>query len=185
MKLLTLLAEFLKIGAFSFGGGYVAIPLIMDTVLARGWLDDTQLLNLLGISESTPGPIMVNAATVIGYGQGGIIGAALATLGVILPAFLIMLFVPRIRERLRGNRVLRPAMQGIKPCVAGVICAAGAQLALELFLPAGFGQAVDLRAVLLFAGLAACLPLYRKLFRKQMSPILLIVLAAVLGIALF
>ena len=79
MTILVLLLEFLKIGAFAFGGAYGAIPLIREAVLSNGWMDEAQLMNLQGISESTPGPIMVNAATMTGFGQAGIIGAAVAT----------------------------------------------------------------------------------------------------------
>ena len=99
MTILVLLLEFLKIGAFAFGGAYGAIPLIREAVLSNGWMDEAQLMNLLGISESTPGPIMVNAATMTGFGQAGIIGAAVATLGVILPSFLIMLVIPRLQKK--------------------------------------------------------------------------------------
>ena len=124
MNIFTLFLEFLKIGAFAFGGAYGAIPLIREAVLSRGWMDETQLMNLLGISESTPGPIMVNAATMTGFGQAGILGAAVATLGVILTSFLIMLIVPRLQKKWSGHRVIRLTMRGIKPCLLllGVLC---------------------------------------------------------------
>ena len=99
MIILELFLQFLQIGAFAFGGAYGAIPLIRETVLSMGWMNEAQLMNLLGISESTPGPIMVNAATMTGFDQAGIPGALVATLGVILPSFLIMLIIPYLQKR--------------------------------------------------------------------------------------
>lgn len=89
MIYLTLFLEFLKIGAFSFGGAYGAIPLIKETVISHGWLNEEMFANIIAVSESTPGPIMVNTATYIGNVQGGILGAALATLGVVLPSWVL------------------------------------------------------------------------------------------------
>ena len=84
---------FLEVGFFSFGGAYVAIPLIRDVVMAHGWLDDEMLSYMIAISESTPGPIMVNMATYVGSEKGGLLGAAIATFAVVLPAFIIILLL--------------------------------------------------------------------------------------------
>ncbi len=177
-----LFLEFLKIGAFAFGGAYGAVPLIREGVLGRGWMDEAQLMDLLAISESTPGPIMVNAATMTGFLQAGIMGAALATLGVILPSFLIMLLVPHIREKWGGRRAVKLAMRGIKPCLAGVICATGIRLGYTLLLPA---EGFDPGSLILLSVLAGCMILYQRITKKQLSPILLILLAAVLGMIFF
>lgn len=184
MKILTLFWEFLKIGAFAFGGAYGAIPLIREAVLSRGWMDESQLMNLLGISESTPGPIMVNAATMTGFSQAGILGAALATLSVILPSFLIMLIVPRLQKKWSGHRVIRLALRGVKPCLAGVICATGIHLAIQL-LSGGAGRSFDLVTALLTVGLGLGMLLCQRIRKRQLSPILLIVAAAVLGILIY
>ena len=184
MNVLTLFLEFLKIGAFAFGGAYGAIPLIREAVLSQGWMDEAQLMNLLGISESTPGPIMVNAATMTGFGQAGILGAALATLGVILPSFLIMLVVPRLQKKWSGHRVIRLALRGVKPCLAGVICATGVHLAIQLLT--GSDEAhFDFVTALLMAGLAIVAAAYQHVRKKQLPPILLIVAAAALGILIY
>ena len=185
MKILELLWEFLKIGAFAFGGGYAAIPLIRDAVLAKGWMDDAQLMNLLGISESTPGPIMVNAATMAGFRQSGVFGAAVATLGVILPSFLIMLVVPRLQRKWREHRVVRLALEGMKPCLAGVICATGARLLAQVAFPAAPEASVDVRALAILAALTGVSLLSRKFRKKPASPIFLIALAAALGMAIY
>ena len=185
MNIFTLFLEFLKIGAFAFGGAYGAIPLIREAVLSHSWMDEAQLMNLLGISESTPGPIMVNAATMTGFGQAGIFGAAVATLGVILPSFLIMLIIPRLQKKWSGHRVIRLAMRGIKPCLAGVICATGIHLAMELLLT----QNTDARfyvLMLLLLGVLCLVSFIWKKYRKgPVSPIILIVIAAILGVIVF
>ena len=185
MKVLTLFLEFLKIGAFAFGGAYGAIPLIREAVLSRGWLDEAQLMNLLGISESTPGPIMVNAATMTGFGQAGVIGAAVATLGVILPSFLIMLVIPRLQKKWSGHRVIRLAMRGIKPCLAGVICATGIHLAVELLLDQNTDIYFDALTLVLLCVLCLFSFGWKKYRKKSVSPIVLIVVAAALGMIVF
>jgi len=185
MTILVLLLEFLKIGAFAFGGAYGAIPLIREAVLSNGWMDEAQLMNLLGISESTPGPIMVNAATMTGFGQAGIIGAAVATLGVILPSFLIMLVIPRLQKKWSGHRVIRLAMRGIKPCLAGVICATGIHLAVELLLTQNTDARFDVLMLLLLGVLCFLSFAWQKFRKTPISPIVLIVVAAILGIIIF
>ena len=92
MIYLDLFLSFLKVGTFSFGGAYGAIPIIRDMVLAHGWLTDEKLTYMIAVSESTPGPIMVNLATYVGNTQGGFLRAFLATLGVVLPSFLYHTF---------------------------------------------------------------------------------------------
>ena len=93
MIYLDLFLGFLRVGMFAFGGAYGAIPLIRDVVLSYGWMDDATLSYMIAVSESTPGPIMVNLATYIGSNQAGFLGAVLATLAVVLPSFLVILLV--------------------------------------------------------------------------------------------
>ena len=93
MIYLELFAGFLKVGCFAFGGAYGAIPLIRDVVLSYGWLNDDMMTYMIAVSESTPGPIMVNLATYVGSSQGGFLGAVIATAAVVLPSFLIILLV--------------------------------------------------------------------------------------------
>ena len=96
MIYLQLFLTFLEIGAVSFGGGYAMIPLIREKVISHGWLVEEELLNMIAVSESTPGPIAVNMATFIGSEQGGVLGAMLATLGVVLPSFIIILLISSV-----------------------------------------------------------------------------------------
>ena len=93
MIYLELLIAFLKVGLFSFGGAYGAIPLIRDVVLSYGWISDETLTYMIAVSESTPGPIMVNLATYVGSSQAGLLGSLIATTAVVLPSFLLILLV--------------------------------------------------------------------------------------------
>ena len=108
MIYLDLLLGFLKVGCFAFGGAYGAIPLIRDVVLSYGWLSDEVLTYMIAVSESTPGPIMVNLATYIGSSQAGILGSFIATLAVVLPSFLIILFVTALLKTALKNKFLPP-----------------------------------------------------------------------------
>ena len=99
MILLELFLTFLQIDAFSFGGGYGMISLIREKVLTHGWLTEEELLNMIAVAESTPGPIAVNMATFVGSSEGGILGALLATLGVVLPSFVIILLLMAVLKR--------------------------------------------------------------------------------------
>ncbi len=178
---LELVLGFLEVGLFSFGGAYAAIPLIRDVVLRYGWLPEETLVYFIGVAESTPGPIMVNLATYVGSSQAGLLGAALATTMVILPAFLIILIVVRIMDKFLGNPWVKAAMEGLKPCVMGVILATGVyMMGSNLFA----ASTLDIRALVMTVLLAGIL-LAAKLMKKKLSPILLIVIAAVAGIIVY
>ena len=181
MIYLELILGFLEVGCFSFGGAYAAIPLIRDVVLRYGWITEEQLLYFIAVSESTPGPIMVNLATYVGSSQGGILGAALATATVVLPAFLIILIVVRIMDRFLKNPWVKAAMDGLKPCVVGIILATGLYMLGSNVVPSG---SFDWRALVISGVLAACL-LVARLLKKKLSPILLIVFGAVAGMAVY
>ena len=123
MIYLKLFLTFLKIGAVSFGGGYGMIPLMREEVLGNGWLTEDTFINFIAVSESTPGPIAVNMATFIGSSQGGILGSFLATLGVVLPAFIIILLVSAVFKRLLKFAGVQATLGGIRPAVVGLIMA--------------------------------------------------------------
>ncbi len=185
MIYLTLFLEFLKIGAFSFGGAYGAIPLIQETVLSHGWLDEEMFANIIAVSESTPGPIMVNTATYIGSTQGGLPGAAAATLGVVFPSFIIIIVISRILQRFLENKFAKAAMNGIKPCIAGIILATGGYMIFSTVIGSIAAPSLDARALIIFLLLAAAVAVGKKLIKKEISPILLIVISAVLGILIY
>ncbi len=184
MIFLDLLIGFLEVGLFSFGGAYAAIPLIRDVVLAHGWMDDEMLSYMIAVSESTPGPIMVNLATYVGSNKGGLLGAVIATAAVMLPAFFIILFIMVFSKSLIKNPYLQAALRGLKPCVIGVILATGIYMILGNCYEMA-KSSVDLTAVLITCVLALIYFGSRKVIKKGLSPIGLICLAAVVGLAVY
>jgi len=188
MILLQLFLTFLKIGAVAFGGGYVMIPLMRDECLANGWLSDGELLDFIAVSESTPGPIAVNMATFVGSSQAGILGALVATLGVILPSFFVILLVAAALRRLLRYRGTRAVLSGIRPVVVALILSTATTLFLLLVF--GIGTVGDplvfsLPGLSLFVFLFAAALLWRRLRGRPISPIFLILFSGVAGIVLF
>ena len=116
-----LFLNFLMVGALSFGGGFGMISLIRDAVLSHGWLTEAELMSFIAVAESTPGPIAVNMATFVGASQAGALGAFLATLGVVLPAFLIILLIASVLKNLMKYRLTNAFLSGVRPCVVGMI----------------------------------------------------------------
>lgn len=180
MIIFKLFLVFFEIGAFTFGGGYAMLPLIKEAVLKYGWIDIQDLVNFIAVSESTPGPFAVNLATYIGVRAGGIPGAFMATLGVVLPSFVIILFVARQFDRFQKNKYVKGVMSGLKPAVVGLITSALISVGGEVFFPDGY-SVDDIDFPLFFSSIAIFV-LIVLLHRKKIHPILLICLAAVLGI---
>lgn len=121
-KKLQLFLTFARIGAFTFGGGYAMIPLIQkETAEKRGWVSPEDILDVVAIAESTPGPIAINAATFIGYKTAGITGAACATLGVVLPSFLLIAGLAVLLQQFQALRPVRYAFWGIRAGVLALI----------------------------------------------------------------
>lgn len=178
MIYLELFFGFLRVGCFAFGGAYGAIPLIRDVVLSYGWLTDEMITYMIAVSESTPGPIMVNMATYVGSSQGGLLGAVIATGAVVLPSFMIILLVMAILKNALKNACVQAVLRGLKPCMIGIILATGVYMTAK-------HAAIDLRALLLTVVLGAILFGSRRLLKKKLSPILLIVIAAALGAVVY
>ena len=182
MILLDLFLGFLRVGAFTFGGGYAAIPLIRDVVLSYGWLSEETLTYMIGVSESTPGPIMVNMATYVGSSQAGILGSAVATLAVVLPSFVIILLIVMLLKNIIRNPNVQAMLGGMQPCIIGIIAATGIQLTLKACLPEGN---TDLRAVAIALILGGIVVFFKKKLKKKISPIKIIMISAVLGILFY
>ncbi len=188
MIYLELFLTFLEVGAFSFGGGYGMISLIRELCLGKGWLTDGELLNMIAVAESTPGPIAVNMATFVGSSQGGILGSLCATLGVVLPSFIIILIIAIALKRLMKYAGVQAFMSGIRPSVVGLILAtATIMLSSNLFGVSviGSGIAIDLRAIVIFALLIGISVFAKKVIKKKLSPIIMIGISAVLGMLLY
>ncbi len=186
---LQLFLTFLKIGVVSFGGGYAMIPLIQDEVISHGWLSSKQILNFIAVSESTPGPIAINMATFIGSSQAGIWGAVCATLGVILPSFIIILIVASVITGLLKFAGVKAFIDGLRPVVIGLILGT----AITIFMQVIFdfeniqNSAInfDYKALIIFAIVAGISIITKKKTKKAISPILLIVISSVLGLVLY
>ncbi len=185
MIYLELLWAFLKVGLFSFGGAYGAIPLIRDVVSAQGWMTDEMLTYFVAVSESTPGPIMVNLATYIGSVQAGFWGALLATTGVVLPSFIVILIIVSLMKNLIKNKYVRSVLNGIKPCFIGIVMAMGIYMVFGNVLTLTTSITVDWMVLLITAMLFALSFGYQKIRKKDFSPILLIILSAGIGVAAY
>ena len=180
MIFLDLFWTFFKIGLFTFGGGYAMLPLIQAAVAEHGWIPGEELINFVAVSESTPGAFAINISTYIGATMAGIPGAACATLGVVLPSFIVILTVSHFYKKFRESRAVSGVMSGLKPAAIGLIATAIVRMGRAVFFPDGVtaavltqtGAWVSLGIFLLMAVLA---------FRK-VHPILLICLSAALGI---
>ena len=182
MIYLELLIAFLQVGLFSFGGAYGAIPLIRDVVLSYGWMDEEMLAYMIAVSESTPGPIMVNLATYIGNTQGGIFGAIVATTGVVLPSFVIISLITVFLKNAIQNPYFQAVLRGLKPCVIGIILATGLYMIVTNCTVMGEYVKVDLRAVLILVILIGIKSIYKHVAKKKLSPIMLIVLSSIAGV---
>lgn len=182
MILLKLFWEFFKVSCFTFGGAYGAIALIRDMVTTNGWLSEERLAYMIAISESTPGPIMVNMATYIGSDQAGFWGSVIATVAVVLPAYLVILLVLGILKNTLKNPWVQAALRGLKPCVTGIVLATGLGMAAHNCFT---GTGTDLRAGIITAVLVLILVLYQRLAKKKLSSIALICISAVLGIIVY
>ncbi len=184
MIIFELLIGFLKVGCFSFGGAYAAIPLIRDVVLSYGWLDDEMLTYMIAVSESTPGPIMVNLATYVGSSQAGILGALAATLAVVLPSFIVILLVTALLNAVLKNPYVQAILRGMKPCMIGIIFATGVCMIIRNDIVIQDG-ALLIRPLVLTLVLGAVYFGFRKIRKGGISPILLICISAVAGIAAY
>ena len=188
MIFLKLFLTFLEIGTVSFGGGYGMISLVREAVLSNGWLTEEEFLNLIAVSESTPGPIAVNTATFVGSTQAGFFGALAATLGVVLPSFVIILLIAAALHSLMKYAGVNAFLAGVRPCVVAMILATACTMGLSTL--GGFttlvgGFAPDMRALAVFALLGILHFAYKKKTQKAPSPIGMILLSAVLGAVLW
>ena len=188
MIYLKLFLTFFEIGMFTFGGGYAMISLIRDKALALGWLTEEELLNMIAVSESTPGPIAVNMATFVGSTQGGVLGSLVATLGVVLPSFIIILLVCALIRNFLKYKGVQAFLGGVRPCVVALILATAVTMAASTLLgfttPTG-GFAPDVRGIIILAILVAIALVFKKIKKKKPSPRLRILISAGLGMLLY
>lgn len=157
MIYLLLYVEFFKVGLFTIGGGLAALPFLYELADKYQWFTQADVTNMIAISQSTPGPIGINAATYFGYEMAGVLGGVIATLGVISPSLIIVLIVARFMDRFKKNRLVQDAFTGIRPAVAALITMAFwavfelSVLNIDGFWPGwNWGQLVQPAALVLF-----------------------------------
>lgn len=180
MICLWLFLTFFEIGAFTFGGGYAMLPLIQEVVTSRGWLDIKSVVDFIAVSESTPGPFAINMSTYVGSVMGGLPGAFCATLGVVLPSFVIILIVARFFDKFKSSNTVIGIMSGLRPAVVGLIASAVVSVGKTVFFPKGLMMSVftDWSTLFAFGIFAVALVLAL----KKVHPIIIICMSAVLGI---
>ena len=178
--MIDLFLTFLKIGAFTFGGGYAMIAMIQAEAERHGWLTQEELVDFVALSESTPGPLAVNMATFVGIRTGGVLGALVATFGIVLPSFIIILIIAKCFETYKNSQAVGGILSGLKPSVVGMIGAAFISVARTVFFPSGISVSVFSSASFcVFLGLFAVTAV---LAFKKIHPIKIILLSAVVGI---
>ena len=176
MIYLQLLLSFLQIGLFSFGGGYAALPLIQDQIVSlHGWLSMEEFTDLITISQMTPGPIAINAATFVGQKIAGVPGAIVATLGCVLPSCVIVTLIAGLYLKYRTMRVLQSVLGTLRPAVVALIAGAGVSILTTAFWgdgPVALGNTSWVMVVIFAAA-------FLLLKKGKAGPILVMVLAGV------
>ncbi|MBB6715414.1 chromate transporter [Clostridium gasigenes] len=164
--------SFLKIGAFSFGGGYAMLPFIQrEIVTTNNWISMPEFMDIIGISQMTPGPIAINSATFVGYKIQGVCGSLAATLGVITTSFILVSIISKVLAKFKNSVVVKSALLGMRPVLIGLILSAFLGLAKESYL--------DFKSIVITIIIGGLL------LTKKVHPILVIVIAAILGVIFY
>ena len=185
MIYLILFLEFFKIGLFTIGGGFAMIPLIEEIAVRYGWMSESEFFDLIGVCESTPGPIAINMATYIGSSQGGLLGSAVATLGVVLPSFIIILIIATVMKNMTKNKFFKGFMEGVKPVIVALIMSTGFLLLLKIAgMTSDNVSNPDFIQIIIFCIITAVFFIYKKTAKKKMGSVFIIMLSAILGIVI-
>ena len=191
MIFLRLFFEFAKVGLFAVGGGLATIPFLQDMGARTGWFTAVDLTTMIAVSESTPGPIGVNMATYVGFqtgslaggSMGGVLGASLATLGLITPSIIIIMIIAGFLQKFRQSKTVDAVFQGLRPASTALIASAGLSVALSVLVSIGGTEehtfAVHWPALLLAVAVFLCMQSKQL---KKLHPIVFIAIAAVVGI---
>ncbi|GAK53764.1 chromate transport protein [Candidatus Moduliflexus flocculans] len=177
MIYLHLFLEFFKMGLFSFGGGYAILPMLEQSARSAGWLTSEEFVNMIAISQVTPGPIAINMATYVGFRTGGVLGSLIATVAVILPSMLIVIALARLFLHAYEHAFAQSMFYGLRPTVTALIAASAFQIGLVALFDAASG--VNYQALLLTVAVAT------SSYQWNLHPILLLILAALFGILFF
>ena len=180
---LILFLEFFMIGLFTIGGGYAMIPLVRELVLKYNWMSETEFYNFLGVCESTPGPIAINMATYVGSTQGGLLGSIVATLGVVLPSFIIIILVASILKKVIKNKYFQAFLNGVNPVVIALIFGTGLMLVIKCIGFININEfSFDFISFLIFILIAFIFYFTKYVFKKKLNAISLILISASLGL---
>lgn len=175
--LIEIFLTFLKIGVVMFGGGYAMIPILRyEVVVRRQWISEQEFVDLIAIAESTPGPIAINSATYVGYKVGGIAGSALATLGIVIPSFTIILCVAIALSRFYTHKLVRGVLNGIRGAVVGLV------LSALIVLIRGVLKGLAPISTIITLGIA--LAIFISVAVLDLDPVMLIALSALIGLIL-
>ena len=189
MIYLQLFFTFFKVGIFAFGGGYAMLSLIGEEVLAFGWMNQEELLNFVGVETVIPGPIAVNMATYVGYEQGGFPGAFLATLGVVLPSFVIILVVAVFIKNLLKYPSVKVFIASMRPALAGLIASVAITMGVSVLTKIETKEtmiiSVNWRSLIILAIVILIPLLWKRYQKKEFSSILLVILSGFLGMIIF
>ncbi|NLD52881.1 MAG: chromate transporter [Clostridiales bacterium] len=183
MIYLQLFFEFFQIGLFAIGGGLATLPFLERLSERTGWYTLADLANMIAISEATPGPIGINMATYTGFHVGGVLGAVIATLGVIFPATVIVLIVARFLQRFSKSMLVQDVFYGLRPASVGLICSAALSvLLISLLNGEAFRATGQLLKLFDWKSIVLAVALYLAMNKWKLHPALYIAIAAVVGI---
>lgn len=172
MLIIKLFLIFAKIGAFSIGGGYAMLPFIQREIIENNhYLSLKEFSDILAISQMTPGPIAINSATFVGYKIAGVLGSIAATLGIVLPSFLMIIIIASFFVKFYDKKEVKAAFLGIRPAVLGLLAAAAYSVTIT--------NVVDLKSLFIFVFS------FGILFIKKIDPIMVLIISAILGIILY
>lgn len=174
MIYLRLFYEFAKTGLFAVGGGMATIPFLYAISEKTGWFTAADIGNMIAISESTPGAMGVNMSTYVGFSVKGVLGAVIATLGLVLPSIIVILIISRVLEKFKDSKLVQKIFYGLRPASTGLIIAAGVGVATETFTSGSTMVCVE-RGILAVA-------LYFAIRKWKKHPVVYIAAAAVAGI---
>ncbi len=172
MIYLKLYYTFLKIGAFSFGGGYAMLPLIeKEIVLNNNWIDPNSFIDIIATSQMTPGPIAINSATFVGYKIGGVLGSIVSTIGVVTVPVILILIISKFVSRFKNSKIVESIFTGLRPALIGLILASA--------------YSVGTRAIFDIYSLLIALFIFIIVNRIKVHPILAIAISGVLGLIIY
>ena len=170
--LIKLFLAFWKIGTFSFGGGYAMLPFIQEEIVNQhAWISINEFMDIIGISQMTPGPVAINSATFVGYKVSGVMGSIFATVGVVLTSFILVSIASKMLDKFKESKFVKAALLGMRPVLIALIIDAFLRLAKEAY--------IDMKSIIITLIIGVLL------LSKKVHPILVIVIAAILGLLLY